>query len=89
MKLEHCVALPRRNMPSSSDLFLKIELQKVRGDFRIIGRLRGLFGKFGIDGVPVNYLKVQGVFHKIDGLQNHFNKVHGFFYKIHGVRHDY
>ena len=33
----------------------KIELQKVRGGFRKIGRLRGLFGKFGVDGVLVDY----------------------------------
>ena len=69
-------------MPSSSGLFLKIELQKVRGGLHLIGRLHGLFGKFDIDGVPVNYLKVQGVFHKIDGLQNHFNKVQVFFTKF-------
>jgi len=34
---------------------LRIELQKVLGDFHKIGRLRGLFGKFSVDGVPVDY----------------------------------
>ena len=65
---------------------LKNWTAKIPGDFRKIGRLRGLFGKFDVDGVPVDYWKVQRVFHKIDGLQNHFNKVQCFFYKIHGVR---
>ena len=55
---------------------------KSPGDFRKIGRLRGLFDKFGVDGVLVDYWKVQGVFHKIDALHNHFNKVQGFFTKF-------
>ena len=50
------------------NFILKNWTAKSPGDFRKIVRLRGLFGKFGVDGVPVDYWKVQGVSHKIDGL---------------------
>ena len=58
-QLAHCAALPHMNMSSFylllyCDLVKKLHCKK-SGGFRKIGRLRGLFGKFRVHGVPVDY----------------------------------
>ena len=50
--VEHCAAT--EICPPVQVYFKKLNCKK-SGGVRKIGRLRGLFGKFGVDGVPVDY----------------------------------
>ena len=76
-------------MPSSSGLFYKIELQKVRGIFVKLVDCVGYLVNLASTEYRSITEKFKGFFIKLMDFRIILTKSRVFFYKIHGVRHDY